>query len=51
VRMHDCRDAGGTSPWMGKGRTIQEQLSRAMPGAIAEGCTDSGLHCAKKRSS
>jgi hypothetical protein len=47
---HDCREkvrpgtgreaglghAGGTSPWMGEGRTMQEQLSRAMPGAIAE---------------
>ena len=29
-------DVGGTSPWMGEGRTMQEQLSRAMPGAIAE---------------
>jgi hypothetical protein len=22
-------DAGGTSPWMGEGRTMQERLSRA----------------------
>ena len=26
---HDCMDAGGTNPWMGEGRTMQEQLSRA----------------------
>jgi len=30
-------DAGGTSPWKGEGRTMQEQLSRAMQGAIVEG--------------
>jgi hypothetical protein len=29
-------DAGGTSPWMGDGRTMQEQLSRATHGAVAE---------------
>jgi hypothetical protein len=34
--VHDHRDVGGTSPWMGEGRIMQEQLSRAMPGAIAE---------------
>ena len=27
-RAHDCTDAGGTSPWMGEGRTMQELLSR-----------------------
>ena len=30
VSRHDCRDAGGTSPGMGEGRTMQERLSRAM---------------------
>jgi hypothetical protein len=34
-------DAGGTSPWMGEGRTMQEQLSRAMHGAKAE----AGIQC------
>src|SRR4030067_189935 len=38
----DCMDAGGTSPWMGEGRTMQEQLSRAKPGAIADDCMDAG---------
>ncbi len=33
---HDCRDAGGTSPRMGEGRTTQEQLSRTTPGAVVE---------------
>src|SRR4030067_71915 len=37
-----CMDAGGTSPWMGEGRTMQEQLSRAKPGAIADDCMDAG---------
>jgi len=32
-------DAGGTSPWMGEGRTMQEQLSRATQGAVAEALT------------
>jgi hypothetical protein len=32
----DCMDAGGTSPWMGEGRTMQEQLSRATQDAKAE---------------
>ncbi|MDZ4729229.1 MAG: hypothetical protein SH820_04730, partial [Xanthomonadales bacterium] len=34
--VSDHRDAGGTSPGMGEGRTMQEQLSRAMSGTIAE---------------
>jgi len=54
----DCMDAGGTSPWMGEGttawmqeveprrerrpRTMQEQLSRATPGAVADDCMDAG---------
>jgi len=29
-------DAGGTSPWMGEGRIMQEQLSRATQDAKAE---------------
>jgi len=50
--------AGGTSPWMGEGRTMQEQLSRtmqeqlsrAMPGAIAEICnTEAGYFGCKIR--
>jgi len=32
----DCMDAGGTSPWTGEGRTMQEQLSRATQDAKAE---------------
>jgi hypothetical protein len=44
---HDYMDAGGTSPWKGEGRTMQEQLSRVtqeqLPrrqsrGAIVENC-------------
>ena len=30
-------DVGGTSPWMGEGRTMQEQLSR-----ITHDCRDAG---------
>ena len=30
------KDGGGTSPWMGVGRTMQEQLSRAKSGILAE---------------
>jgi hypothetical protein len=33
---NDCMDAGGTSPWKGEGRTMQEQLSGATHGAVAE---------------
>ena len=33
---HDCKDAGDTSPWMGEGRIMQEQLSRATQDAVAE---------------
>jgi hypothetical protein len=32
----DCMDAGGTRPWTVEGRTMQEQLSRATHGAVAE---------------
>ena len=40
---HPCgSDAGGTSPWTGEGRTMQEQLSRATHGAVADDCTDAG---------
>ena len=35
-KADDYRDVGGTSPWMGEGRTMQEQLSRATKGAVAE---------------
>jgi len=35
-KADDYRDVGGTSPWMGEGRTMQEQLSRATQGAVAE---------------
>ena len=50
------RDVGGTSPWTGEGRTMQEQLSRAthdcmdaggraMHGAIAEDAkAEAGVH-------
>jgi len=38
--FEDCMDAGGTSPWTGEGRTMQEQLSRATPGAVAEALTE-----------
>ena len=30
--MHDYMDIGGTSPWMDKGRIMQEQLSRVKQG-------------------
>ena len=29
-------DIGGTSPWMGEGRIMQEQLSRVTQGAVTE---------------
>ena len=32
----NCRDGGGTSPWMGEGRTMQEQLSRTASGTAVE---------------
>jgi len=39
--QHPCgSDAGDTSPWMGAGRTMQEQLSRATHGAVADDCMD-----------
>ena len=31
-------DIGGTSPWMGEGRTMQEQLSRAMQEQLPSNC-------------
>jgi len=34
--IHDCKDAGGTIPWMGEVELRREQQSRAMHGAIAE---------------
>jgi hypothetical protein len=38
---HPCgSDAGGTSPWMGDGRTMQEQLPGATHGAVAERWND-----------
>jgi hypothetical protein len=33
---HDCRDAGGTSPWMDEVEPRREQRSRATHGAVAE---------------
>jgi len=36
----DCKDAGGTTPWMGEVELRREQQSRAMQGAIAEDNTD-----------
>jgi hypothetical protein len=30
----DCMDAGGTSPWMGEGRTMQELLSQKPIGIV-----------------
>ena len=41
---HPCgSDAGGTSPWMGDGRTMQEQLSGATHGAVAETSMKMGI--------
>jgi len=45
---HDCMDAGGTSPRMGEGRIMQEQLSRVMQeqlpkGAVVEQARDGNL--------
>ncbi len=40
----DCMDTGGTSPWMGEGRIMQEQLSRVTHGAVTEGGIDSPLN-------
>ena len=34
--MHDYMDIGGTSPWMDKGRIMQEQLSRVKQDARTE---------------
>jgi len=33
---HDYMDVGGTSPWTGEGRTMQEQLSRITSGTVIE---------------
>jgi len=33
---HGYMDIGGTNPWMGEGRIMQEQLSRVTQGAVTE---------------
>ena len=33
---HDYMDIGGTSPWRGEGRIMQEQLSRVTQRAVTE---------------
>ena len=53
---HDCKEkvrpgtgreaglghAGGTSSWKSESRTMQEQLSRATQGAVADDCKEAG---------
>jgi len=40
---HDCMDVGGTSPWTGEGRTMQEQLSRITSGTVIESTVFSNI--------
>ena len=40
---HNYRDVGGTSPWTGEGRTMQEQLSRITSGTVIESTVFSNI--------
>jgi hypothetical protein len=37
-REHDCMDAGGTSPWMGEGRAMQDAITECKAGSQSRGC-------------
>jgi hypothetical protein len=44
ILANDSRDGGGTSPWTGEVRTMQEQLSRATQDTKAEARIQSLSH-------